>query len=75
MNRHDADLGINQHTAARRLRVTWVAEYPAYPADYEDSDPVKMAAQDNQAALDGDLDLLGLMDGAETVELRFEVAP
>ena len=64
----------SKDSAARRLRVTWVAEYPAHPADYEDSDPAKMAAQDQQAVLDGDLDLLGLMDGAETVELRFEVA-
>ena len=70
--------GSSRHTqiAARRLRVTWVAEYPARPMDYDgcDGDPQKMAALDQRSLDEGDLTAFELMDGAETVSLTVEVA-
>lgn len=61
----------------RRLRVTWVAEYPAHPKDYEgcDGDPVKMAALDQKSIDDGEFGAIELFDSAETVSVEIEVAP
>lgn len=67
----------NESSAAtRRLRVTWVGEYLANPRDYPDcdGDPVKMAALDQQALDEGDLGLMDMVESAETVETRVEVA-
>ena len=62
--------------ASRRLRVTWVAEYPANPDYYEgcDGDPAKMAALDQKSLDDGEVSAVELFDGAETISVEIEVA-
>lgn len=61
--------------AARRLRVTWVAEYPANPKDYEGCETAEdMAALDQKSINDGEFTAMELFDDAETVSVDIEVA-